>query len=244
MAVVTYLLTRQRTRLAFSYAGDRLLGLSGEGLPKDITVQYQGQPIPRLTRTLVVVWNDGERTILGKDVVESDPLRLRVEDAGSVLAATILKSSRHVCQLQVNLPIDNSHQVDLSFEFLDADDGAVIEVLHTSEKRATQLQGTIRGLPKGLTNLGRIKAMPRTWRSFPRILSSRMIGIVILIIGLLLLNYALMVPWDTLTRSAESVYPVRWIVAITGTLYVFSGFVILFLTRRRYPKSLHLEGLE
>lgn len=68
-AFVTYILTRQRSRVAYRYAGERLLGLTSDGLPADITVQYRGQSIPRLTRTLVVFWNGGEKTILAQDLV-------------------------------------------------------------------------------------------------------------------------------------------------------------------------------
>lgn len=243
-AVVTYYLTRQRSRLAFRYAGERLLGLSSDGLPTDITVQYRGQQIPRLTRTLVVVWNAGERTILGTDVVPSDQLRLKVEDDSAILAATVLKSTRDVCQLQVGLNASTPHQLDLSFDFLDSGDGAVIEVLHTSEKRIVNLRGTIRGLPNGLDNLGRIAAMRSGQRKFPFPGSPRRLGMIVSVVGILAIVAALLVPWDSLPKSTDSELPVRWIVAGAGALYALPGLALILLTRRRYPKTLHIEELE
>ena len=125
-AVVTYLLTRPRTRLAYCYTGKRLLGLTTDGLPEGITVHYRGQDIPRLTRTLVVLWNVGEKTILGDDIVAADPLRLKLRGDGRVLAATVLKTKRDVCEIKVLPNASCPSETYIRFAFLDAGDGAVI----------------------------------------------------------------------------------------------------------------------
>ncbi|MBT2789183.1 hypothetical protein [Paraburkholderia strydomiana] len=158
-AVITYFLTRQRSRFAYRTSGERLLGLTTEGLPPDITVQYRGQEIPRLTRTLVVFWNDGEKSVSGEDVVGSDPLRLRFADDARVLAATVLKQARNVCQVQARHNLAEPTDVEITFAFLDKNDGAVVEVLHTGKEREAAFLGTIKGLPKGLHDLGRL-----TWQ--------------------------------------------------------------------------------
>lgn len=243
-AVVTYFLTRQRSRLAFRYAGERLLGLAGDGLPTDITVQYRGQQIPRLTRTLIVFWNAGEKSISGSDVVQSDPLRVNIEEDGAVLSATVLKTSRDVCQFQANMSADKQTQVNLGFEFLDAGDGAVVEILHTSEKRVADIEGTIRGLPKGLDNLGRITAIGRVRRPFPFRGSPRKLGFAAALIGALAVFAALLVPWDSIPKLSAQDPPVRWVAAGAGALYFLLGCALVVLTRRRYPPALHVEELE
>ncbi|WP_417911607.1 hypothetical protein [Candidatus Electronema sp. TJ] len=232
-AVVTYLFTRQRTRLAYCCAGKRLLGLATDGLPEGITVHYRGQDIPRLTRTLVVLWNAGEKTILGEDIVATDPLRLKLRGDGRVLAATVLKTKRDVCQIKAlpDAPGSSCHnETHIRFAFLDAEDGAVIEILHTSEESYVEFLGTVRGLPQGLKHIGNIDAvrtfpMPSPW--------------IILAIG-------------AVTTVAGSIFPQRTTELLTnrsmvgawvGVIYTLAGLALIYKNRRRYPKYLHIEEL-
>lgn len=242
-AIITYVLTRQRARFAYRYAGERLLGLSAEGLPTDITVQYRGQEIPRLTRTLVVFWNAGEKTILAEDIVSSDPLRLRLRDDGRILAATVLKQARDVCQVQAQYDPSNPIEVAISFAFLDSGDGAVVEILHTGEKRHAELLGTIRGIPNGLHDLGRIAAQRYMRRSFPMLGSSRKLGWVVSAMGLAIAGAGLLVPWQDLEKTSADTFPGGLVIAGAGALYALLGLTLIFLTRRRYPKALHIDEL-
>jgi hypothetical protein len=243
-AFITYLLTRHRSVLAYRYAGERLLGLSTDGLPADISVQYRGQNIPRLTRTLVVFWNGGEKTIVADDIVKSDLLKLKIEGEGTVLAATVLKASRDVCELSAKALTDPASEVVISFAFLDKSDGGVIEVLHTSEERSLHFSGTVRGLPSGLSNLGRITAVGGLRRSVPFMRSPRQLGLIVTVVGALFAIGALVAPEDFFSQSATPGTRVRYAVLIAGSLYVFLGGFLLLLTRKRYPKSLHVDELE
>lgn len=242
-AGVTYVLTRQRTRLAYRYVGERLLGLSTDGLPADITVQYRGQEIQRLTRTLVVFWNAGEKTILAADIVEADPLRLKLRDDGSVLAATVLKVGRTVCQVEAKLIPSSSNEVSLGFAFLDSGDGAVIEILHTGEKRHPEFLGTIRGLPSGLHNLGRITGREFNRRLFLLPTSPRKLGLITAVLGVAIAGAGLLVPWESLSKSNTEALPTSLVVMGAGALYALMGAILIFLTRRRYPKALHVDEL-
>lgn len=242
-AIITYVLTRQRARFAYRYAGERLLGLSAEGLPTDITVQYRGQEIPRLTRTLVVFWNAGEKTLPSEDIVSSDPLRLRLRDDGRILAATVLKQARDVCQVQAQYDPSNPSEVAISFAFLDSGDGAVVEILHTGEKRHADFLGTIRGIPNGLHDLGRIAAQRYMRDSFPMLVSPRKLGWVASAVGLAIAGAALLVPWQYLEQISAVAFPGGLVIAGAGTLYALLGLALIFLTRRRYPKALHIDEL-
>lgn len=243
-AVVTYFLTRQRGALAYKYAGERLLGLASDGLPAGITVQYQGQEIPRLSRSLFVLWNAGEKTVLSEDIVASDPLRLMIGDDGKVLAATVLKHGREVSQVTASLDATKLKEVILGFAFLDAGDGAVVEVLHTSEKRHLDVLGTIRGLPRGIRDRGQIEGTRHFRRSMPFPRSPRQLGWFATAIGAVVAFVGLLVPWEILIKLETSSLRGGLLLAGAGAMYALLGVGIIFLTRRRYPKSLHLDGLD
>jgi hypothetical protein len=243
----TYVLTRHRTRLAYRYVGKRLLGLSSDGISADITVQYQGKSIERLSRSLIVFWNSGEKTILDDDIVATDPLRLIFSEDGFVLSATILKKSRDVTQC--NVEIDNAHpnQVKIKFLFLDSGDGAVIEVLHTSQKTRPKIQGTVRGLPHGIQYAGYIAVKNSIANSFAKTFrlfnSTRRIAWIAIVIGILITLAGLFVPWDTIKKCSSSTQPISAAIAGAGGFYMLLGSILLFITRRKYPRSLHLEEL-
>ncbi len=221
------------------------MGLSTDGLPADITVQYQGQNIPRLTRTLVVFWNAGEKTILAADIVALDPLRLKLGDDGRVLAATVLKVVRDVCQVEARLDSSRPSELGLGFAFLDSGDGAVVEVLHTSENRYAEILGTIRGLPSGWHDLGRIADSAFIRHSFLPLLSlsPRKLGLTVAVSGAIIAGAGLLVPWESHGKSITEAEPTGLIIGGVGALYTLLGTILIFLTRRRYPRTLHVDEL-
>lgn len=247
-AVVTYLLTRQRTSLVYRHTGDRLLGLKDGGLPADITVQYRNQDIPRLTRSIVVMWNAGEKTISGTELVKSDPLRLLIPEDGRILSVTVLRVSREVIDFKCLTVETKPNEVGIEFAFLDPADGAAIEVLHTSEARNVEVHGTIRGLPKGIRNLGAIfgrrvigSAMRRT---MPRFMSPKVLGWVVVAIGAIFAAVGMFFPFGDLDRKPKTEVPVGLIVMSAGLLYATLGMALVWITRRRYPRTLRVDELE
>lgn len=155
IAVLTYLWTRRRTSLAYVYLGEHLLGSASDALPPEIVVQYNGISIPRLTKSILILWNSGENTINGEDIVAKDPLRFHVGGDGRNLAAVILKSTRAVNDFSILKPPDGDvSEMEFTFNFLDKNDGVVVEVLHTSADRKPSIKGTLKGLPQGFRNLG------------------------------------------------------------------------------------------
>lgn len=247
-AVVTYFLTRQRGLVAYRYTGRRLLGLASEGLPSGIRVFYHDQEIPRLTRSLVVIWNEGEKTITSDDIVSSDPFRLRVQGDGRVLAATVLREARDVSKFTASVRSTAPNEIELGFAFLDSGDGAVVEVLHTSHGRHVDVLGTIRGLPRGLKNLGLVGSLGplRLRRSLPFGVTPRSLGWSITIIGVLITVGSLSFPSPFPVDGNVRVSPIRGehILAFAGAAYFLLGTFMVYVSRRRYPRGLHLNDLE
>ncbi|WP_162094260.1 hypothetical protein [Pseudomonas chlororaphis] len=235
---LTYLWTRKRTSLAYVHLGEHLLGSASDALPSEIVVQYNGISIPRLTKSILIFWNSGENTIKGEDIVAKDPLRFHVGDDGRILSILILKSSRVVNDFSLLPPREEDiNEMEFTFNFLDANDGVVVEILHTSTDRKPRIKGTLRGLPLGFRNLGQF-TRPKPQKSGKlRSISSNLLPIVMVLGGFLTAVYG---PRPSFLANPD-----------TGLFfYSFLGaFVGMWLnnrfwTRRKYPKSLHTEALE
>ncbi len=245
-AVIVYLLTRQRTSVDYACAGDRVLGPStDDGLPPEITVQYKGENIPRLTRSTVVFWNSGEKTILGDDIVASDPLRFCVADDGVILSVTLLKTSRTVNEFSAEFSSKSSKDAYFKFGFLDAGDGAVVEILHTSAKRVLTVEGTLRGLPRGMKNLGRITGKIYGKRKRFAMVIDLTATWAPMILGGGVSLAAIFVPSESLNEFVASTPSnVSATLLGAGVTYFLLGLAMLYLFRRKYPKHLHVEELE
>jgi hypothetical protein len=247
ISIVIYLWSRERSVLSYTQYGERLLGLTTSGLPKDVTVQFRGSDIPRLTRTIVWFWNDGEKPFLRENLVAHDRLRLQMRDDGHILAATVLKQARNVCMFDVSLCSQTQKEIFVAFAFLDKKDGAVIEILHTSEQKFLDLRGTVIGLPHGLRAFGSSEESPGTLqrsflteqRSFSHLapgLSTMLLGAVVMISATLISNDQPNLELMYIQRERLKLF-FFWF----GFVYVIVGGLFLCFSRRRYPKNLFIN---
>ena len=240
-----YITLRRGSVLAFGIKGVRLLGSLHSSFPAEVSVMYKGQAIPRLTRSSLVIWNRGKNTIKGSDIVGSDPLRIEMEGDGRILSAEVVASSRTVVGAECEV---SEQQALLKFVFLDANDGFVIEVLHTSEDFRLPLMGTIQGLPEGFKNVGRLlTAQSRTAGiAFGSATISIPRGVLVgttLVFGILMVAGAAFLPAEplhTLVDERSDRAPL-W---VAGLAYIVLSLLMLWRLRRKYPRSLQTESLD
>jgi hypothetical protein len=148
------------------------------GPEPSVEVRYDGSPVPRVTRTRLVLWNPGWQTIEAQDVVERDPVRI-VAQGGDILKANLLRETRRSVNWRLTRLIDGYR---CEFVLLDRNDGVVVDLLHTARSADVVLMGTIKGMPEGIRNLGFYVTGDRL---FATSLSSLMFGCAIFFGGIL-----------------------------------------------------------
>ncbi len=242
--IATYFLTRQRTCLIFAHTGERLLGLSSGGLPADISVQYQGEDIPRLTRSVLIFWNSGEKTISREDIAETDPLRFSIGNDGEVLSATVLKSTRDVSNINIKPNTAIPNHVQLDFSFLDPGDGAVVEILHTSKESEPDFLGTVRGLPKGMKNAGRATTATYNNQKPRKILPLKLANFVIFFMGIASITIGVFGSSEAIDAFLYLGLNGNSTAILMGIFYTISGGFLVYNFRRKHPKSLQLDYKE
>lgn len=145
---VTYLVarrSRRRPELRFKTDFDVLLAPEDRLVERGLSLSFKGEAVQRISRTYIALWNEKGDTIRGTDIVAADPLRIICDPDDTVLLARVLHRSRPSNSLTCE-PLNGSPQpsVLISFDFLDSDDGGIIEILHQSHIEPT-LTGAIRG---------------------------------------------------------------------------------------------------
>lgn len=121
------------------------------GTVEPLEMLYSGQPIENLTATRIAFWNAGRETIRREDIASAAPLTVRVKDGCEILDHKILYEKNTANRFSVTKEDDRSH-ITLDFEYVDKDEGAVVQILHTG-KSAEDLE--FRGRIKGVSSLHR-----------------------------------------------------------------------------------------
>lgn len=122
ISYVFYRLSTRERRPVYMKSGSRVVTTGGE-----IEVLFNGDSVPRVTRTIVFFWNAGRESIRSEDVRE--PATFRVED-GQLLRATLLKATR--VEIRPSLSVEGDTAL-FSFSHLDRGDGCCLEIMHTGE---------------------------------------------------------------------------------------------------------------
>jgi hypothetical protein len=243
LAIIFFVLNyraRIGPRLAHQGYSLPVIGGAAPAFAGDLQILFRGRNVPRVTKSVIVLWNSGSATIRGTDIVPSDPIILRYPEGTEVLSARIVGVTRDVNAVSVTT-MPNGNEVRCEFDYLDPKDGAVFEVVHTGERGNPKVGGTVRGMPRRAVNKGEI---------FEGIVIGRSRQVFLAILGvwfffgiLFTVREVMSVPalepifsfFDRWQPSYEIKFPK--IVKYSGAGLLFPA-CIFFLTRRGFPKTL------
>ena len=133
-------------RPVFQSQGFKIIESGGiKSFDEGIEVTYKGQPVPLLTSSIVVFWNDGLGPIKKDDIVDTDPIRCYVRDGAKMLRTTVRSVSDENIGFKKIEREERPNEVELKFDHLNAGDGVVLEILHTSDELRPKVAGSIIG---------------------------------------------------------------------------------------------------
>ncbi len=119
---------------------------------QNISILYQGLEVTEVTSTLIRFWNKGKRPLKKDDIPLNDTLKFSftndnpsINSQIKILDSKILKVSKK----SSNIKISRNNVVnllDFTFDFIDYQEGIVLEVQHTGDINTNvNLVGTILG---------------------------------------------------------------------------------------------------
>lgn len=205
---------------------------------------YAGQSIQNLTVSKIAFWNNGAETIDGQDIASADPLVAKLKEGYRILEASVLSVKNEANQFAIAVS-DGASRVFLQFDYLDKDEGAVIQILHTGKSSGDiWLGGTIKGAGKPVRQyFPRLRGLEILFRVLPSRFPSparrrRILGATFFLTPLLLfaaVGVLLLVPdgYSAATEDA-SLGLVLAGLGLTCLGYWGMGF---YLLRRRIPSG-------
>lgn len=153
LAFIFYFKQKKKKRLFYSLRKNVLIENLSEKLG-DIEVSYKEEKINNLTFTKIAIWNAGNETINYDDIAISDYLRVIFTKNNTLIQAKIIYH-RNIANAFQLVWEDNSNQIKIIFEYINPNEGCVLQFVHTGEtEHYLFISGTIKGVGKIESNVG------------------------------------------------------------------------------------------
>lgn len=226
-----YRRSMQRTSLVYVSRSFQVVGRHSS-FPSDLKILYQDREVERVTKTVIIFWNNGNVTINGSRIVDSDPLRLEVSEGERILDASVIGVTRAVNSCALSPGADPLIQRVLTFDYLDAGDGIAVSMLYTAEKEA-HVFGTLRGVG-GVQSLGKMPDAPV--RNFMFVMS------VVAIVCVLIIIFSFFAVVKNLVGHHGAEFLISVIgVSLVGLVLAGLGLLMGWREKRRGPPQVLLK---
>jgi len=134
----------------------KIIGL-GTNAPAELKLTFNSKPVNDVYQTTFILFNKGKEAIRKDDVTESVTIHFK---GAEILRQPIIKAkSKEAIELSAKQVVkDGDNSIELGFLYLDHEDGAVVEVIHTVSERISCV-GNIIGV-KEIVNIGEFETSP------------------------------------------------------------------------------------
>ncbi len=196
-----------RKKPVWTYETRKIIGI-GSDAPPELNLTFGKIPVTNVFQTSIIFFNTGNDTIRKEDVSENIVIGFK---ESSILRQPFIKAkSKDANKFTVAQIGDNS--IELGFKYLDHNDGARIEVIHTDDKDLT-CSGNIMGT-KGIVKISFLPHIPTvfTFDTFYGVI--RMIlALAIIIIGFAIILYGIFTSTTREMMFTRLYFPIGFIVA-------------------------------
>jgi len=140
-----YRVSKRAKEPSWSIRSNNLIEGYGSKL-SDLEIRYKSQQVENLTISRVLFWNEGSETIDRNDIVAANPLRIEGLNNTRLIDTKVLSSNNPSSRFLCSLSDDKTH-ASLEFDYLDQDNGAVIQIFHTgTSSQDISVKGDIKGV--------------------------------------------------------------------------------------------------
>lgn len=140
---VTYKQHREKRPCYTVESNNLILGLVHMLPDLEIKFHGYGSPIANLTVTDITFWNRGRAAIRKSDIAKLEPLIISMAPNCLILNVLVVRRAKAENAFEVTRSQDRTH-ASINFDFLDHNDGVVIQVVHTgTSSEDVAVKGTV-----------------------------------------------------------------------------------------------------
>jgi hypothetical protein len=176
MIVLALKLVKKRQPV-WAYETTKIIGL-GSNAPPELKLTFNEQPVSDVYQTRVILFNKGNEPILNDNVTES--VIIQFKGAEILRQPDIKAKSKEAIKFSAKQVVKGGHNsIEVNFLYLDHDDGAVVDVLHTASEEVTCTANIIG--TQQIKNIGNFEPRPLQHRR--RRLIALLLYLIILVVG-------------------------------------------------------------
>lgn len=109
----------------------------------DFVSQYKNKSVNSITVTRYLVWNNSSQAIRKNDIAPRDPLQFSVNSSYEILYPEIIYPKDSLNGFMLSELKKPNNFTKLSFDFINENEGAIIQIIHTGETKNISFSGTI-----------------------------------------------------------------------------------------------------
>lgn len=247
LACYFYRISHIGSRASYQIKSTKLIAKDELLLPDQVQILFNNSEVVRLTKNYIVFWNSGTNLLDGKNIHNEDPFRIEYGSEATILSAKKITETNKLNKFEISIDESHPNVAFLDYDYLDRNDGAVFEILHTDKAKSPKVCGTIKGLTKRILNWGIIRDYERDNRQNSKkkskypILQRLLFGLFAAIILPFFIIFWLAMNLTIFSSNAP-------LYASILLLALFDGMPVYILydkwrNRRRFPKELYFEDL-
>lgn len=146
IAIITYTLTRKVSKISSQHEYTSLISKDSSNLPQQISVMFDGSLVENVSSSEFIIWNSGNSVIKRDSLDTKEPLRIVANEGTKILRHQIVISNNSINNIELKTDIKYPNCILIDFDFLEKNEGARIEILHTGVKNDITERGKLIGV--------------------------------------------------------------------------------------------------
>lgn len=244
IAIISIFITRSVSKISSHLEFNSLIGGFESVLPKKINITYADVSVEKVSSSVFVIWNSGNKVINGNALKTIDPLRIEASDGVEILRSNIQKTNNKTSNIKIEIDPKNKNNLLISFDYLEKKNGFRIEILHTGDRDSLQVKGTlidVKPLKKRSSDLNKIFHLAfRDIKTLKNILI--LSGIIFAVILTLTLLYSFIQPDFFKTDAVRPKTNTLWTLRIILFSYLIFILSVLYKFKPPYPLNLRSDS--
>lgn len=246
VALFLYFKAKQKKGLSYYISNNLLIDRANTENPDQIEIFFSGTKVDKLYKTLIYIWNSGNQIIKKDELNTKDPFRFEIENNKEILSIKTIKSTREV----IDFNAYHEKKINfykINFDYLDPNDGAVIEVLHNGSIDDLKLKGTVMGISKIKNTESNkenffVKIVNESFIFNSTFISNtpRIFAIIVFLIGCSMAFFAGYLYINPETKIVTQISDGKSIF-IGSLIYIAFGLIVFLSNKRQYPKNLEIK---
>ena len=105
--------------------------------------KYKNMSVDSITMTRYLLWNNSSQAIRKNDIAPRDPLQFSVASGYKILDIKIIYPRNSLNGFMLSKPIKKNNFTKLSFDFINENEGLIVQIIHTGKSKNIYFSGTI-----------------------------------------------------------------------------------------------------